>query len=118
MSEWLIPFLAGGCAGVLSAFGVGGGSALLVYLTAFAGLSQGEARGINLLYFLPAAAAALPAHFRQGRVEKAALLPGILSGLAAAGLAAWLSAGADTELLRRLFGGFLILVGIKELMKK
>ena len=37
--------------------GFGGGSILLVYLTLFAGVSQKEAAGINLIYFLPCAAA-------------------------------------------------------------
>ena len=44
MREWLLPLLAGGAAGVLSGFGVGGGTLLLVYMTAFAGLDQRLAR--------------------------------------------------------------------------
>ena len=55
----LIALLAGAAAGVLSGFGVGGGTLLLLYLTAFAGVEQHLAQGINLVYFLPAAAAAL-----------------------------------------------------------
>ena len=51
MSEWVLPLLAGGTAGVLSGFGVGGGTLLLVYMTAFAGLDQRLAQGINLLNF-------------------------------------------------------------------
>lgn len=55
MMAWLLPLLAGGVTGVLSAFGIGGGSLLLIYLTSFAALDQHQAQGINLLYFLPAA---------------------------------------------------------------
>ena len=40
MTEWLTAFLAGAVTGVLSGFGVGGGTLLLVYMTAFAGLDQ------------------------------------------------------------------------------
>ena len=54
MNEWLFPLLAGAVTGVLSGFGVGGGTLLLVYMTVFAGLDQHLAQGINLLYFLPA----------------------------------------------------------------
>ena len=118
MKARLIPLLAGAVTGILSAFGVGGGSLLLIYMTNFTDLSQIAAQGINLLYFLPAAAASLPAHFKNGYVEKAALLPAILSGLAAAGLSAWIASGLDTGLLRRGFGVFLILVGLKELFRK
>ena len=116
--SWLIPVLAGTVTGILSAFGIGGGSLLLIYLTAFASVSQHQAQGINLLYFLPAAAAALPAHKKNGLLEKKVIVPAILAGLAAAGLAAWLSNGMDTGLLRKLFGLFLLYIGLRELFHK
>ena len=118
MTTWLLPFLAGTITGILSAFGIGGGSLLLIYLTAFSGLPQGQAQGINLLYFLPAAAASLPAHAKNGFLEKSVLLPAIAAGLACAALGAWAATGMDTALLRRCFGGFLILVGLRELFRK
>ena len=45
----LIPLAVGTATGVLSGFGVGGGTLLLVYLTAVAGADQHLAQGINLL---------------------------------------------------------------------
>ena len=54
MSDWILPLAVGAATGVLSGFGVGGGSLLLIYMTSFAGLEQPLAQGINLLYFLPA----------------------------------------------------------------
>lgn len=116
--SWLIPFLAGTATGVLSAFGIGGGSLLLIYLTAFAGMSQHQAQGVNLLYFLPAAAAALPAHKRNGLLDKKTILPAVLTGLLSAALAAWVSNGLETGLLRKLFGGFLLYVGLRELLHR
>ena len=38
MTGWLIPLAVGAATGVLSGFGVGGGTLLLVYLTAVAGV--------------------------------------------------------------------------------
>ena len=70
MMGWLIALLAGTITGILSAFGIGGGSLLLIYLTSFAAIDQHQAQGINLLYFLPAAAAALPAHHKHGLLDK------------------------------------------------
>ena len=64
MSEWVLPLAVGAATGVLSGFGVGGGTLLLVYMTAFAGVDQHLAQGINLLYFLPAGLMALPAHVK------------------------------------------------------
>ena len=116
MTGWLIPLAVGAATGVLSGFGVGGGTLLLVYLTAVAGVDQHLAQGINLLYFLPAGLLALPAHVRNGYVEKKALLPCISAGLLCAALCAWAATGLDTSLLRKLFGGFLILIGLRELL--
>ena len=116
--SWLIALLAGAATGVLSAFGICGGSLLLIYLTALAGISQHQAQGINLLYFLPAAAAALPAHHKNGLLEKKTILPAILAGLVTSALAAWFSNGLDTGILRKLFGLFLLYIGLRELFHK
>lgn len=116
--SWLAAFMAGTVTGILSAFGVGGGSLLLIYLTVFTGASQQAAQGINLLYFLPAAAAALPAHRKNGLLERRVILPAVLAGLAAAGAAAWISNGLDTGILRKLFGVFLLIIGVTELLRK
>ena len=54
--------------------------------------------------------------------ETHSLVPGrsaaCLAGLAAAGLCAWTASGLDTTLLRRCFGGFLLVVGLRELFRK
>ena len=105
----MAAFFAGLATGVLSGFGVGGGTLLL---------PQNLAQGINLLYFLPTAALALPAHVKNGFVEKAVLLPAILTGLMGTALAAWVATGLDVDLLHRFFGYFLIYVGASELFRK
>lgn len=116
--SWLVPFLAGAATGILSAFGIGGGSLLLIYLTSFAGVSQQAAQGINLLYFLPAAAASLPAHHKNGLLERSIILPAILAGLVTAAATALLSNTLDTGLLRKLFGVFLLYIGLRELFHR
>ena len=118
MSSWPIALLAGAVTGVLSGYGVGGGSLLLVWMTVFAGLDQRLAQGINLIYFLPTAAAALPAHFKNGQVEKSALVPAILAGLATAALGAWAAASMDLRLLKKCFGVFLLVIGVRQLLAR
>ena len=86
--EWLTAVLAGAVTGILSGFGVGGGTLLLIWMTAFAGVPQDLAQGVNLLYFLPAAAMALPAHFKNGYIDKKTALPAIAAGLAGTAAAA------------------------------
>ena len=116
--EWLLAFGVGALTGILSGFGVGGGSLLLVYLTGIAGVEQRLAQGINLLYFLPAAAAALPAHFKNGYIDGKAAAPAILAGLICAALAAWAATAIEVETLRKLFGVFLLWIGLRELFRK
>lgn len=116
--EWLVPALAGAVTGVLSGFGVGGGTLLLIYMTTFAGLSQPLAQGINLLYFLPTAATALPAHIKNGYVNWKTALPAIAAGLVGTALSAWAATALDVDLLRRCFGLFLLYIGITELFRK
>lgn len=118
MTDWLIPALAGAVTGVLSGFGIGGGSLLLIYMTSFAGIPQNLAQGVNLLYFLPTAAASLPAHAKNGYLEKAALLPAVAAGLAGTALAAWAATALDVELLRKCFGIFLLIIGLRELFQR
>lgn len=114
----MAAFLAGLLTGILSGFGIGGGTLLLIYMTAFAGLDQQMAQGINLLYFLPAAATALPTHIKNGYVVKGFLLPAIMAGLIGTALTAWIATSLDTELLHRIFGGYLVLIGLQELFHK
>lgn len=79
------------------------------------GLDQRLAQGINLLYFLPSAAMALPAHWRNGSVVRPVLLPAILAWSGDGWGGCLGGHGDDVELLRRCFGGFLMVIGGMEL---
>ena len=63
-------FLAGLLTGVLSGCGIGGGSLLVLWLTLFEGMPQFTAGGINLLYFLACAPAALVSHVKNRLIDR------------------------------------------------
>lgn len=107
--------LAGLVMGVLSAWGIGGGSLLMVYMTGFAGIGQAAAQGINLIYFLPVSAGGLYSHIKNGLVDKKSAAAAICAGLVSAAAAAIFANMLDLNMLRRLFGAFLVLVGLREL---
>ncbi len=111
----ILDCIIGVATGIISGFGIGGGSLLVLYLTAFAGVSQYTAGGINLLYFIGCAPAALIGHMRQRSITWQAVLWCTLAGVAAAVPVSLLAADMDTDLLRRLFGIGLLYIGIKEL---
>ncbi len=101
--------------GILSGFGVGGGSLLMLYLTMFAGVQQYTAGGINLLYFIACAPAALCSHVKNGLVERPAVLWCTLAGLPVSVAAAFLASWINVDLLRRAFGVLLLYIGVREL---
>ena len=108
MKEAILTFLCALMAGTLSAWGVGGGTLLLLALTLLLEVEQRQAQTLNLLFFLPAAGAALLFHHRSGELDAAAVrrtaIPGALAALVGAGAAMLL----DVDLLRRPFGLFLL----------
>lgn len=114
----LLEGLVGVVTGVVSGFGVGGGSLLVLYLTLLAGVSQYTAGGINLLYFIGCAPAALVGHIRQKNVEWSAVLWCGLAGVLAAVPLSLVAAHVQPQLLHRLFGGVLLYIGVRELKWK
>ncbi len=126
MLTFLGAILAGLVCGVLSGFGIGGGSLLMVWMTAVLSMDQKAAQGVNLLYFLPCAACALIFHIKNRQIVWPAVWPAAAAGAVPAALAgsvcavggALLAQQADAETLRKLFGGFLILVGLSEVFLK
>lgn len=109
MTELVLPFLCGlGCA-ILSAWGVGGGTLLLLVMTLFLGVEQRTAQGINLLFFLPTAAGALLCHRKNGVLDPPTLRSAVPFAVGAAALGAWLASAIDTDILRKPFGIYLLL---------
>lgn len=116
--SWFFPILVGAATGVLSGFGIGGGTLLLLWLTMVSGMDQLHAGGINLAYFIACALPALWYHLKNGLIEKKAALWCILAGVPACILASLLAARMDVTLLRRFFGVFLLGIGFRELFFK
>ena len=99
--------------GFLSGLGVGGGSLLILWLTGPLGWAQDQARGVNLLFFLPGAAIAT--FLRRKKIPWKKLLPAIAAGCLCAFGASLLQGRFPEEWLRRAFGVLLIFTGIREL---
>lgn len=111
MTDWILPFFCGLGASVISAWGVGGGTLLLLVMTLFFGVDQRTAQGVNLLFFLPTAASALVCHARGGYLDKPTLKAAVPVAVIAALIGAWISNAVDVEVLRKPFGVYLLLSG-------
>ena len=110
--------LVGTVLGFLSGLGVGGGSLLMLWLTLVIGYPIEEARTINLLFFLPAAAISCLFRWKQGALHWKKVFPAILSGCITAFLCARLSDRIHAEYLQKAFGILLLITGIRELRYK
>ena len=117
MRTWLLPMAFGFATGILSAWGVGGGTLLLLCMTLFLGVEQREAQAINLLFFLPTAGISLLFHGKNGYLDGPVWRRAALPGAAASLLAALLSLRWDPRLLRIPFGLFLLYAGASLLWK-
>ncbi len=113
-----MKLLVGTVLGFLTGLGVGGGSLLMLWLTIGLNMAQSDARGINLLFFLPSSLIACCFRWKQGTLPLRKIWPAILSGCAAAAVFSWLSTLLDVELLKKGFGFLLLLTGIRELFWK
>lgn len=113
-----IPFILiiGTVLGFLSGIGIGGGSLLILWLTLALRMDHSIARGINLLFFIPSALAACFFRWKQGCIHWKKILPAMLGGCAAAFAFSWLGSHMDLGLLKKLFGGLLVITGIRELL--
>lgn len=113
-----VVLIVGTILGFLTGLGVGGGSLLIIWLTAVLGTDPSSARGINLLFFLPGAFIAICFRKKQGAVKRADVLPAAIAGCTAAAVFSYISTIVDVEILKKLFGGILIAAGIRELLWK
>ena len=92
--------------------GMGGGIILIPVLTILLGVDQQGAQGLNLLCFLPMAGFALFSHIKNKRVDFSWAIALGIGGLAGSLLGAYLAGLMKNEILGKIFGGLLILLGV------
>ena len=104
--------------GIISGMGIGGGTILIPALLFLTEVNQQQAQGVNLIYFIPTAVVALITHHKNGTLDLKTTKPLALLGLAGAAAGAFLAVSLESEILKKLFGGFLLLMGLSEIFKK
>lgn len=116
--ELAVIFAVSFLSAVLGAMGLGGGFVLLIYLTAFAGVSQFEAQSINLIFFIPVAIVALIIHTKNRLVLWKDSLISIAFGVLGVFLGFYLANWIGSDLISWAFAGVVLFTGIKELFAK
>ncbi|MBQ9092152.1 MAG: sulfite exporter TauE/SafE family protein [Anaerotignum sp.] len=110
--------LVGFCSGIISGMGIGGGTILIPALLFLTDITQQQAQGVNLIYFIPTAITALITHQKKGNLDWKTARPIAILGFAGAAAGAFLAVSLESDVLRKVFGGFLFLMGLSEIFKK
>ena len=118
LNSTIVALMVGTLLGFLAGLGVGGGSLLILWLTMVLSTEQADARCINLLFFLPAAAISCLFRWKQGKLNPKVTIPAVLAGCISAGFFTFLGRNPDTALLRKSFGILLLFTGFRELLYK
>lgn len=108
--------IAGVFGGTLGGMGMGGGTLLIPLLTVFCNVPQHAAQAVNLVSFVPMAGIALIVHFKKKLVDPKGVLYIIIPSCAAAVGSAFLAKGLPADLLKKLFGGFIIILGVYQIV--
>lgn len=112
--SFIIYLSVGFAAGVIGGMGMGGGTILIPALTILLGVNQHIAQATNVLAFLPMAALALPAHKKNGLLRTDDVWEIIIPALITTVLGGLLMAALPTEVLKKLFGYFLVALAVKQ----
>lgn len=117
--NYLIAALIGLVTGVTSGlFGVGGGIIMVPAMMYFMNLPIKTAVGTSLAVIIPTALAGTYKHLAQGNVDWRTMLSLAPTAIIGGYAGAWLTTHIAADNLKRAFGGFLVLVGVKLLCFK
>ncbi len=112
MNAVLLTLIVSCVCGIVSAMGIGGGALLLIYMSIIASIPQLEAQYINLIYFIPLASMAVIWHIKGRYVDLKVGTATVIGGALGAFLGVRIAFSVDVELLHRLFGLLLLIIGI------
>ena len=111
----LLSIFVGLILGFLAGLGIGGGSLLIMWLTLCENMEPITARAINLMFFLTAAGSVSILRIKNRDLQIRSILPAIISGCIAAAICSWVGTQIDHGILKKIFGGLLLVTGVREL---
>ena len=104
-------------AGIIGGMGMGGGTILIPALILFASIDPKIAQSTNLLSSIPMTIVALAIHIKKKNVDFDLVLPIVLFGIVGAFFGSTLAEYLPSDILRKFFGVFLLIIGIFEIQK-
>ena len=114
--SFILFLIAGFFAGLLGGMGMGGGTILIPALTVLLGVEQHVAQATNLIAFLPMAAFTLKVHKDNGLLKTDGVWQLVVPALLTAVASGFVAAVLPSEVLKKLFGAFLVILSVKLLI--
>lgn len=112
--QYVIAGVIGLVSGMASGlFGVGGGIVMVPAMVYFLTMDMKLAVGTSLAVIIPTAASGVFKHYQLGNIDWRVALSLAPTAMCGSYLGAWLTKEISSANLKRAFGGFLVLVGIK-----
>ena len=108
--SFYLYLLLGFLGGIPAGMGMGGGTVTIPLLVLVGGVEQKVAQCANLFAFFPMSLGALKTHVDNGLVQTKGMLWGILPALALSTLGALSATILPSDILRKGFGVFLIIL--------
>lgn len=106
----MLEVFIGIISGIISGTGMGGGTILILILSAFMGIEQHVAQATNIVFFIPTSIVAIIVSFKQKLIDVKTGITIIIFGIIGAGIGAKLAGSIKSEDLKRYFGIFLALI--------
>ncbi len=94
---------------------MGGGTILILLLSIFMQVDQHVAQATNLVFFIPTAVGAIIIGIKNKNIQWKLAIPIILSGIVGAAISSSISTHINVQLLRKLFGTFLLVIASFEI---
>ena len=117
----MLKILIGVISGFISGLGMGGGIVLILLLILLLDIEQQTAQAANLIFFIPTSIIAIYLNLKKKNIEVKLALIVSICGIIGAIIGAKIAIKIDVEILRKIFGIFLLLIAIHEvymIMKK
>lgn len=109
--------LLGFFSGIIGGMGMGGGTILIPALILFANIDPKIAQSINLLSSIPMTIFALLIHIKNKKVILKLVIPIASFGILGAIFGSFLATYLSSEVLKKVFGVFLLVIGVLEVKK-
>lgn len=111
----MLEIIFGFISGVVTGLGMGGGSVLILLLSVFLKQEQHIAQAINLVFFIPTAIATIITNLRQKNIDLKLAINISIFGIIGAILGSLISSIFSSDLLKKSFAVFILLIAFHEL---